>query len=55
MQEDIKLILKTRQVNGECVICGAKIKEHAEPYKDYETINHSEIGNVLVHKIHMKG
>lgn len=54
MDKELLEVLKRRQANNECAICGAKITFKQDPYRDYMPVTHSVVGEVLVETKHIE-
>lgn len=55
MLDQTRESLMDRKTNNKCAVCGDWITFKMEPYKDYIPVIHSEVGEVLVHREHLKG
>jgi len=51
MQQNLLVVLKDRQKDEKCLICGENIKPEEELYF---SLTHCVVGEVLVHRKHVK-
>lgn len=51
MEQNLLAILKDRQINHKCLICGRKIDSEEDLYY---SVYHYELGDVLIHREHYK-